>query len=260
MIVLYGSHARGDWTYDKYKEDWITYEYVSDYDVLIITDNDSGLHKNHAVWDEVRDRFAFGRPREGERSAGLSLIVHNLHEVNKALEENRYFFADIQREGLLLNDSGQVELAARREPTAEERRERAKEEMTTWLAKAKDNYDVYEFAIANNKLLKAAFELHQATENLYATVSLVFTDYRPKLHDLYKLRDRIAELDRRTLTAFPRKTKDEKRLFKLLADAYVHARYTKTYSITREELEYLAERVQKLRGIVEEVCRERIGA
>jgi len=55
-------------------------------------------------------------------------------------------------------------------------------------------------------------------------------------------------------------TDEQKRLFKLVggADAYVHARYTKTYSITKEEIEYLAERVQKLRGIVETVCRERI--
>ena len=37
MVILFGSFARGDWVHDIYKEDHITYEYASDYDLLIIT-------------------------------------------------------------------------------------------------------------------------------------------------------------------------------------------------------------------------------
>ena len=36
MIVLFGSYARGDWVDDVYTEGHITYEYRSDYDILVI--------------------------------------------------------------------------------------------------------------------------------------------------------------------------------------------------------------------------------
>lgn len=70
-------------------------------------------------------------------------------------------------------------------------------------------------------------------------------------------RKQARELDRRTLKGFAMHADEQRRLFKLLADAYVHARYTKTYTITREELDCFAGRVRKLRGIVEEVCVQR---
>jgi hypothetical protein len=36
------------------------------------------------------------------------------------------------------------------------------------------------------------------------------------------------------------------------------ARYTKAYTITKEELYYLADRVRRLQTITEEACREQI--
>ena len=257
-IILFGSHARGDWTFDSYVEDGITYEYVSDYDILIVTD-DSTLPMHDDIWDRVRDRFATGRPSHGPDSAELSLIVHTIKEVNGAIEDRRYFFMDVLRDGVLLHDApGSAAFAEPRELTAQERKERAQEEFDRWFAKVTDSLKTFDFALNEDMLLKAAFELHQATESLYITASMVFTDYRPKLHDLYKLRKRVGEYDRRLLKGFAFHTPEQKRLFKLLADAYVHARYTKTYTITKEELDYLADRVRRLQAITEEACREQI--
>ncbi len=64
--------------------------------------------------------------------------------------------------------------------------------------------------------------------------------------------------DRRLLKRLAFHTPEQKRLFKLLADAYVHARYTKSYTITKDELDYLADRVRRLQTITEEACREQI--
>lgn len=36
MVILFGSYARGDWTEDQYIEKGITYEYRSDYDILVV--------------------------------------------------------------------------------------------------------------------------------------------------------------------------------------------------------------------------------
>jgi uncharacterized protein (UPF0216 family) len=57
---------------------------------------------------------------------------------------------------------------------------------------------------------------------------------------------------------FPRKEGKEKRLFELLKKAYVDARYKKSYKITKPELEYLADRVKKLRRLALKKCREKI--
>jgi hypothetical protein len=60
------------------------------------------------------------------------------------------------------------------------------------------------------------------------------------------------------LEAFPLGTPDERRCFELLRKAYVDARYKPSYRITREELEWLAARVQYLRELADRLCRERI--
>jgi predicted nucleotidyltransferase len=36
-VILFGSHATGRWMEHRYTEGGITYEYISDYDILVIT-------------------------------------------------------------------------------------------------------------------------------------------------------------------------------------------------------------------------------
>ncbi|UOB19479.1 HEPN domain-containing protein [Abyssalbus ytuae] len=104
----------------------------------------------------------------------------------------------------------------------------------------------------------AAFELHQATERYFHTTLLVFTDYKAKQHDIDLLRNDVIRLDERFATVFPQNTKEERDRFDLLKRAYIDARYRmKIYNITREELEYLGERVALLKELTEEVCQEK---
>ena len=37
VIILFGSYARDEWVEDRYTEGHITYEYISDFDVLVLT-------------------------------------------------------------------------------------------------------------------------------------------------------------------------------------------------------------------------------
>ena len=39
MIILFGSYARGNWVEDVYTEGHITYEYKSDFDILVVVEN-----------------------------------------------------------------------------------------------------------------------------------------------------------------------------------------------------------------------------
>ncbi|WP_301380068.1 HEPN domain-containing protein, partial [uncultured Alistipes sp.] len=58
--------------------------------------------------------------------------------------------------------------------------------------------------------------------------------------------------------AFPRDTEEEKRLFDLLQRAYIESRYNPDFEITKEDIDALIPKIEKLRDIVEKVCRERI--
>lgn len=112
--------------------------------------------------------------------------------------------------------------------------------------------------MSNNEYNIAAFELHQVTERLYATLLLVFTGYKPHTHDLDKLNNEAALHEREFLAVFPKQTHEENRLFELLRSAYVDARYKKSYKITRKELEWLSKRVETLQELTENSCRARI--
>ena len=47
-------------------------------------------------------------------------------------------------------------------------------------------------------------------------------------------------------------------MFEKLKDAYVKARYSKHYSISKEELTWLTAQVERLGQVVQEVCQDRL--
>ncbi|MCC8406178.1 MAG: HEPN domain-containing protein [Rickettsia endosymbiont of Sceptobius lativentris] len=110
-----------------------------------------------------------------------------------------------------------------------------------------------------DNLNKCAFELHQATESLYSTILLVFSNYKPKSHDIEELGSMAGNYDNELWTVFPQLNEEQKKCFELLQKAYVDARYDKNYKITKEQLLYLIERVEKLKEITERICLKQIG-
>jgi predicted nucleotidyltransferase len=63
MIILFGSHARGDWQNDEYVENGNTYSYNSDYDLLIITNNSDKANADtflFAILDKLADFLKLG--------------------------------------------------------------------------------------------------------------------------------------------------------------------------------------------------------
>jgi HEPN domain-containing protein len=142
--------------------------------------------------------------------------------------------------------------------TLDEQKHYAQEDFDNWFESASDFYQLYLYAFNDNKLNIAAFQLHQAAERFYTAGLLVFTSYKPKLHDLEKLDHKVQVLSKEFRNIFPKSTQKEKDLFDLLKRAYVEARYDMSYKITREELEYLAERVKLLQQTTEKVCKAKI--
>ena len=254
MVILFGSYARGEHVEDAYVEKGTLYEYKSDYDLLVVTRHDD-LHVNFKIETKVnkvlRDTGLVKTP--------ISLIFHSGKNLNQALKRGNYFFKDIKKEGIILHDTGKVHLQHPKKLTAEEARQKAQEYFDQWYASASEFLEFYELAYNKNYFHKAAFELHQATERYYTTILLVYTDYRPKEHDLERLNLRVKNCDPR-FGMFPQDTDEEKRLFELLRRAYVDARYKmEEYSISKEELEYLAKKVEQLKEVTGRLCGEKIG-
>jgi predicted nucleotidyltransferase/HEPN domain-containing protein len=254
FIILFGSYARGDWVEDVYVgEDGTTYEYKSDYDLLIVVE-DLPKYEYKGYREKIRGRAK----RHLGCTTRLSIIMHSVAEVKEALKDGRYFFADIKKEGILLHSSKRFRLPAAKKLNAKQRKNKAETNFENWFASAKNFFTAYEMCLEKEMLKNAAFELHQATERFYHTALLVFTDYKPKLHDLVDLGVRVDRLSAKFKQVFPQKTPEEKRLFDLLKRAYVDARYNMAYKITEEELKTLAKRVLKLQKVTEEVCKAKI--
>ncbi len=159
---------------------------------------------------------------------------------------------------MLLYDSERFKLAEARELTNAERKKIADEDYEHWFESACEFYGYFEHGMTREQWKSAAFLLHQATDRFYAAFLLVHTGYKPKFHDIEKLGKLAAAEMHEMLRVFPRATDEEKARFDLLKRAYVDARYSKTYTITREDLEYLAARVAELRTMTEAACRKKI--
>lgn len=84
------------------------------------------------------------------------------------------------------------------------------------------------------------------------------TLYSPKSHRLNFLRSQCEQAEPRLIAAWPRDTRFAQRCFELLRRAYVDARYSPHYRITQEELRWLMSRVEDLKTLVEQICKENI--
>jgi HEPN domain-containing protein/predicted nucleotidyltransferase len=248
MVILFGSHARGDWVEDIQK----TYEYVSDYDILVITKGRKSAKADEKWWDLKKIINS-----NGEQTS-VSIIHHGIGFVNDKIEQNQYFFVDILKEGIMLFDSGKFKLSEPKAMNDEQRQRKAKEQFGPWFKNATSFLRTFEFNFGEDDFTVAAFQLHQATERYYSAILLVFTDYKPKIHDIEELGNQVEKLHSTFGTVFPKNTPEEKRLFELLKKAYIDARYNTNYKIVKEELEYLSDRVKLLKDLTERICNERI--
>lgn len=253
MVILFGSYARGNWVEDRYVEKGITYEYRSDFDLLVVLTHED-LKQKFRIEDKVKAELT----ATGKVNTPVSLIFHGIKQLNASLTMGNYFFRDIKEEGTMLYDSQKHRLANPKKLTTEQYQQKAQEYFDQWFESANEFFIDFGNALKRDSLKKAAFELHQATERYYITILLVFTDYRPKDHNLENLGIKAEMCDKR-FAVFPKTTDEEKRRFELLKRAYIDARYKMDeYQITEEELAYLSQRVAQLQRLTETICRTKI--
>jgi HEPN domain-containing protein/predicted nucleotidyltransferase len=252
MIVLFGSYARGNWVEDTYTEKGITYEYKSDYDLLII------LHKNAQANSDPLIENITGHIEALKLPTPVTPIFHSIDFVNEALNEGNYFFGDIQEYGIILFTTSRYKLAPKRELSPQEAKAKAERDFNNWFQSAEYFFDDYKGNFAKGRYNQAAFQLHQAAERYFNTVQLVFTGYKSRTHNIEILGKIANSCDMRFSKVFPKATIQEKNRFNLLKKAYTEARYNMDFKISREDLEYLNERVELLKNLTAEICWEKI--
>src|SRR3546814_8917559 len=82
-IVLFGSHARGDWVDAPLSAN----QYKSDYDILIIVSQQE-MTDRAAYWAKAEERLIRAYTIEKTLRTPVNFIVHSLHEVNDRSEEH----------------------------------------------------------------------------------------------------------------------------------------------------------------------------
>ncbi|HEX8443939.1 MAG TPA: HEPN domain-containing protein [Allosphingosinicella sp.] len=251
-IILFGSYARDDWVNEPENG------YQSDFDLLIVVSH-RDLTDIADYWYVAEDRIL----RDPEIGRPVNIIVHSIDEVNQALKRGEYFWTDIVRDGIALYELPQHELATPMPASPQDAYEMASGYLGDWISKVDRSIATAETQLTHGSedagwRKDAAFTLHQATERAYVCFLLVRTLYFPRSHNIKFLRSLAEDNEPRLIEAWPRDTKLERRRFELLKRAYVEARYSASFEISRDDLDALTHCVRRLRDLVEEVARERL--
>lgn len=257
FIILYGSYARGNYVRRsiRIEDGGIPTVKISDYDIYVIT---SGINSKKAetILDNVEDIFFAGK--DFDRDTPVEFINDDIAQLNKFIEEGRYFYTQIKQEGIILYNSGKYKLSRRRKLNFAEIKEQAQEYFGEKFVNANEFLDSTEYFYQKEQYKKASFMLHQACENYYYAIRLTFTLRNNKQHNLSKLSSTTRRYSDDLNTVFPQDTPEEKRLFKLLKAAYVDARYNPHFVVTKEDIDALIPKVELLRDITKRICEEKI--
>jgi predicted nucleotidyltransferase/HEPN domain-containing protein len=252
MIILFGSHARGDY---RDEEDLLPSRKSgapSDFDLLVICGHKETVN-NSQLWYNISQSCNGFDP-----DMPFRIIEHDIKYVKKRLKEIHFFFSDIVREGCLLYTSGKYKLNIAKTLPPEKHAEVAQEHFDHWYKRASNFFSLYVDAFQKNMLCESAFLLHQCAESSYKALLLVFTNYAPHNHYLASADKDIQEVLPEIEAIFSRETINDKELFKHFDYAYIGARYDSNYKISAEDLKYLSGRVKILLETTEKLCNQEI--
>lgn len=252
-VILFGSYARGDWV------DAVTdaNEYKSDYDILVIVNQKEAADRaDH--WEVAEQRLVNAYLYEKTIRTPVNFIVHSLQEVNDQLAHGRVFFGEIVKDGAMLYESDDRPLATLKPKTPLQAYETAKEYFEDHFTDAMRGFEGAQFFRSKSYLKKAAFELHQAVEQLYQGVLLTLTFYTPYDHNILFLRDLAEQREPRLFDVWARGTRMERATYQKLKEAYRKGRYSKHYQISEEEIAWLSERIEILGQRMHDICSEHV--
>lgn len=254
MIILYGSYATGKFVeYDERIEFGVHTSYMSDYDILVVTSESMNKKISHHL-----DNLEFIYSNNTDRQTPVQFINEDIKTLNRKLEDGRYFYTQLKKEGIILYDSGKYKLARRRKLKYKEIQQQAQEYFNDNFERANDFLRSARYDEKDEKYKMCSFHLHQACESYYDSIRLSFTLNNPKQHNLAKLASAVGRYSKKLALVFPGDTEEEKRLFKIIKNAYIEARYNPDFIVTKEDIDALIPKVELLRDITKRICEKKI--
>lgn len=259
MVILYGSYARGDYViWDEKVEFGVHTSYQSDFDILLVVSISNYKVTENILRFKVTEEY-YAALSEYEHVTPPQFIVENIKYLNDCLEHSRYFFTDLVKDGIMLFDDKQFNLAEPRKLDFKEIKEIAQCEYNNYYPSAISLMGALtSYFIPREDYMNASFLLHQISEKFYYAILLVCTNYKPKNHKLTELFAMVKGFSRRLITVFPQNTPFEKECFDLLCHAYIEGRYNSSFKMTIEQLTYLLSRIEILRDITRQICEDKI--
>ena len=251
-VILFGSHATGKWVDSSYVEDGITISYISDYDLLVVLNDDKKGQEGQII-SHIENRCE-------DFDGYVSVLASPISHINTGLLYGQFFFMRIINEGITLYDKGTSEFASPKILTSEEARQKAKDYFDIWFPMGVEFLIDGRNAFSRGSYRKSIFELHQAAENFYATVLLVFEGYKPSMHSLQKMRIYSKHIDRQLYELFRTPSDDQYQyhLFDLLKRGYIEARYKPHFDVNETECKDLLQKLEQMHEMVRTLCCNKI--
>lgn len=250
-IVLYGSYATGKYVEQVYIKEGIRYFYISDYDLIVITDKTE--IKEYELANELEKRL--------KTKPDINFFMYDIKYFNNGLKTGNYFFIPVYKYGVLLYDAEKTRLVKPGPLSKEQIYKNAKSYYDFWIENASEFYDSTQHKIASGKTRPSLvlWFLFQTIESLYSTLLLVFMGDKPKLHNLNKYRRSVSSLSDELNAIFPDiKDRYERRLFDLLNRAYIGGKYKMDFEVGIEDVQELNVRIGKMIEITKTICATRI--
>lgn len=146
MVIVFGSYARGDWVEDAYMKDGRLETYQSDLDIMLVfkKGSDAGVYKASSVLKKINyllEKYVLPENRHRDFIPGkpnINFEYESVNSLNKQLELSRYFFTDIKREGILIYDSGEFQLAEAKDLSWEKIKDIAQFDYNYWFPNGKE--------------------------------------------------------------------------------------------------------------------------
>src|SRR3546814_10480106 len=112
------------------------------------------------------------------------------------LTDTLFPYTTLFRSGIALYEADDRELRTPKPKTPEQALAAATEYFEEWMPLATSSQKIYLFCLSQREHRDAAFNLHQATERLYACLLLTLTFYTPYNHNIAFLRSLADEIGR----------------------------------------------------------------
>jgi uncharacterized protein len=217
--------------------------------VLILT-GESEKRSNDELQDIIENRSNLGIP--------LTAFVMQASQFNIWLKKEHPFALKVSQNARLCFDSGSISWSVPDKLNELAAKEDLREEFEHKIRKAVEFLAGAELFIVRTQYEMAAFNLHQAAEQIYTGVIRFKTGFQVQSHNLDKLYRYSKYLLPGLKDVFPRGVENENKLFQYLQKAYLGSRYNADYSIKYGMVSLLFERVNKLLILCQSIIRTRL--